>query len=160
VVTYTNPGKLEFDAVVQRSNVVGASAFVPFPGDLKTLFGTSGRVPVVASLDGIPYRGSIVRMGSQPLLLVLQQTLASLGKQPGDHLHVELELDTSERIVELDDDVEAALRQAGSYEAFRNLAYSHQRQFALWITEAKRPETRSSRISRTAEMVEAGLTRN
>jgi hypothetical protein len=159
VVAYSNPGTLEFDAVVQRSNNVGSSAFVPFPGDLKALFGTSGRVPVLATFDGIPYRGSITKMRDDPLILVLQSTLAELGKAPGDTVHVTVELDTSERIVELDPDIETALRAAGQFDAFRSLAYSHQRQFVLWIGEAKRPETRTARIAKTAEMVAAGKTR-
>ncbi len=160
MVTYSNPGRLEFDATVQRSDNVGSSAFVPFPGDLKELFGTSGRVPVLATFDGIAYRGSITRMREDPLILVLQETLSRLGKVPGDTIHVTVELDTSERTVELDDDIEAALIDAGQFDAFRALAYSHQRQFVLWITDAKRPETRATRISKTAEMVAAGQTRN
>jgi hypothetical protein len=160
VVTYLNPGTLEFDATVERSNNVGSSAFVPFPGDLKSLFGTSGRVPVRATFDGIPYQGSITKMRDDPLILVLQETLAELGKAPGDILHVTVELDTTTRTVELDEDVEAGLRAAGQYDAFRTLAYTHQRQFVLWITEAKRPETRATRIAKTAEMVAGGKTRN
>lgn len=160
MVAYSNPGRIEFDAVVQRSDNVGSSAFVLFPGDLKAMFGTTGRVPVVAGFDGIPYRGSITSMRGEALLLVLQQTLESLGKMPGDTLHVTVELDTAVRVVELDEDVDAGLRATGQHEAFRRLAYSHQRQFALWISEAKRPETRATRIGRMAEMVAAGKTRN
>jgi hypothetical protein len=160
VVAYKNPGKLEFDATVQRSNNVGSSAYVPFPGDLRELFGTSGRVPVRATFDGIPYQGSITKMRDDPLLLVLQETLATLGKTPGDSLHVTVELDSSERKVELDPDIETGLRAAAQYDAFRALAYSHQRQFVLWIVDAKRPETRASRIAKTCEMVSQGKTLN
>jgi Domain of unknown function (DUF1905)/Bacteriocin-protection, YdeI or OmpD-Associated len=160
LVRYLDPGILEFDAVIQRSDVRNSSAFIPIPGDTNELFGTSGRVPVSATFDGIPYRGSIVRMRGPALLLVLQDTLTQLAKGPGDCLHVTLQLDTQPRIVELDPDIESGLRDAGEFDSFRALAYTHQRQFVLWISEAKRPETRATRIGKTAEMVKAKQTRN
>jgi hypothetical protein len=156
VVTYLDPGTLEFDAIVTRSDVTGSSAHVEVPGDVTAMFGTRGRVPVAVTFDGIPYRGSIVRPGGPPLVLVLQEILAQLGKAPGDAVHVTVALDTAPRIVELADDIGDALTGAGLLDAYRRLAYSHQRQFVLWIDGAKRAETRASRIQKTVEMVSAG----
>ncbi len=160
MVSYLNPGLLEFDAVVTRSGNSGSSAHVSVPGDLKQLFGTTGRVPISATFDGIPYRGSIVRWAGPPLIIVLQEILRELGKVPGDTLHVTVQLDTLPRIVELADDVETELRSAGQLDAYRALAYSHQRQFVLWIDGAKREGTRRSRIAKTVTMVAAGKTIN
>ena len=160
MVTYLNPGVLEFDAVVERSDNRGSSAWVEIPGDIRQLFGTTGRVPVTATFDGIDYRGSIARMGGPPLVIVLQEILAELHKAPGDTLHVTVELDETPRVVELAHDIEAGLVAAGQLDAYRSLAYSHQRQFVLWIDGAKRAETRESRIAKTAEMVAAGKTIN
>jgi hypothetical protein len=156
VTSYLNPGVLEFDAVIQRSDRSGSSAFVALPGDIKQLFGSTGRVPVNATFDGIAYRGSITSMGGPPLILVLQEIQASLGKAPGDTVHVTVELDTAPRVVELAEDLSAALVQGGQLDAYRALAYSHQRQFVLWIDGAKRQETRASRIAKTVEMVADG----
>jgi hypothetical protein len=156
VVAYLNPGVLEFDAIIRRSDVSGSSAFVQVPGDMKALFGTTGRVPVVVTFDGIDYRGSIVRMGGPPLVLVLQEIQAKLGKAPGDEVHVTVALDTALRVVELADDVEAAFTKNGQLDAYRALAYSHQRQFVLWIDGAKRAETRAARIAKAVEMVSTG----
>ena len=160
MATYLNPGTLRFDAVVTRSDVQGSSAYVAIPDDLRAQFGGRGRVPVNATFDGEPYRGSLITMRGSWLLLVLQQTLASLGKSPGDAVRVTIELDTAERVVELADDIEAGLRETGQYDAFRALAYSHQRQFVLWVDDARRPQTRTTRIAKTAEMVAEGTTRN
>lgn len=160
MVDYRDPGVLEFDAVVTRSNTSGSSAFVAVPGDLKQLFGTNGRVPVNVTFDGVPYRGSIARMGGPPLVIVLQEILAELHKQPGDTLAVTVALDNTPRVVELAPDIEAALVEGDQLAAYRDLAYSHQRQFVLWIDDAKRAETRDARIAKTVEMVAAGKTVN
>jgi Domain of unknown function (DUF1905)/Bacteriocin-protection, YdeI or OmpD-Associated len=160
MVDYRDPGVLAFEAVVTRSGNTGSSAHVTVPGDLKQLFGTSGRVPVKVTFDGVPYRGSIARMGGPPLVIVLQEILAELGKQPGDTLAVTVALDSTPRVVELAPDIENALVAGEQLAAYRALAYSHQRQFVLWIDGAKRAETRDTRIAKTVDMIAAGTTVN
>ena len=48
----------------------------------------------------------------------------------------------------LPDDAREALRAAAVLEAFDKLAFSHQREYTQSIEEAKRPETRASRIEK------------
>ena len=155
--TWTNPGLLEFDAVITRSSERGAGSFVAFPGDVSELFGTRGRVPVATTIDGAPYRGSLVTYGGPHLLGVLKAVQEQIGKGPGDTVHVRLELDDAPRVVALAPDVEAALAAGGVLDAFRAMSYSHQREYAAWVEDAKRPATRVSRIDRTVERVRAGL---
>ncbi|HEY0261081.1 MAG TPA: YdeI/OmpD-associated family protein [Lacisediminihabitans sp.] len=156
MVDYRDPGRLEFDAVIRRSDVSGSSAFVEFPFDVSERFGAKGRVPVRVSYDGVPYRGSIVTMGGSALVLVLTSIQQQLGKGPGDKLHVVLELDSGERLVELDEDAEASWTQAGVLDAYRAMSYSHQREYAQWIADAKRPETRRRRIDQSIELITLG----
>ncbi|WP_035764756.1 YdeI/OmpD-associated family protein [Arthrobacter sp. H20] len=145
---YRDPGPIEFDAVIQRSTVVGAASFVQFPHSVPEIFGASGRVPVRAAFDGVGYRGSLVTDGDAHLLLVRSDIQAEIGKATGDTVRVSLTLDTSERVVELADDVGAALVAGVAVDAFRALAYSRQREYALWIASAKRQATRGARIAR------------
>jgi len=157
MVSYRNPGPLEFDAVIERADVSGSSAFVRFPWSVPDLFGVKGRVPVAARFDGVDYRGSLVTYGGPShLLLVLTEIRERLGKQPGDSVHVSLVLDTEERRVELAADTRAGLAESGQAEAFARMSYSHQREFHLWIEEAKRPDTRVRRIRKMTEMVAEG----
>lgn len=157
MVAYRNPGPLEFDAVIERADLIGSSAFVPFPFDTKEQFGTAGRVPVTVRFDNIDYRGSLVTYGGSHLILVLTDIQNRLGKGPGDSVRVRIELDTAERMVELDDDIAQALTDAGALASFRGMSYSHQREYALWIAEAKRSETRQRRIVKMIELVAEGL---
>lgn len=154
--TFSDPGPLAFDAVLTRSEVSGSSAFVAFPFDVEKLFGTRGRVPVNATFDGIPYRGSLVTYGDGHMILVLGEIRARLGKEAGDIVAVTIELDTQPRVVELEDDIVAAWTDAGVLDTFRAQSYSHQREYALWIAEAKRAETRATRIAKAAAMIAEG----
>ena len=43
-------------------------------------------------------------------------------------------------------------------DAFNSLAYTHRREYADWIAEAKRPETRERRVARALEMLREGKT--
>ena len=157
MVTYANPGPIEFDAVITRANVTGSSAFVSFPFDVPELFGVKGRVPVRATFDGADYQGSLVTYGGpRHMVLVLAEIQDRIGKSAGDSVHVTVALDTGERVVELGEDIEKQLRDAGAFDAFRAMAYSHQREYVQWITAAKQPETRSRRIEKMLGMVAEG----
>jgi hypothetical protein len=154
--TFTDPGPIVYDAVLTRADVSGSSAFVAFPFDVEKLFGSRGRVPVNATFGGIGYRGSLVTYGAGHMILVLGEIREQLGKQPGDTIQVTITLDTAPRVVELDADIEQALSAAGVLDAFRAQSYSHQREYAQWIGDAKRPETRTHRVASAAEMIAEG----
>src|SRR5680860_738703 len=110
MVTYLDPGPLDFDAIIERADVSGSSAFVTFPWSVPELFGVRGRVPVSARFDGVDYRGSLVTYGGpRHLLLLLTEIRERLGKQPGDTVHVTVALDTATRRIEPADDTRAAL---------------------------------------------------
>ncbi len=57
-----------FDAVIVRSDERGASAFVHFPYDLLSTFGSKSQVKVACAFDGVPCRGSFVDMGTGPVI--------------------------------------------------------------------------------------------
>jgi uncharacterized protein YdeI (YjbR/CyaY-like superfamily) len=83
------------------------------------------------------------------------------GVQAGDTVEVELELDTAPREVE----TPAALADALALDpqarvAYDGLAYTHRKEFARWIAEAKREETRRSRVAKALEMLREGKTRS
>ena len=155
MATYNDPGTLEFDAVIVRSDVTGSSSFVAVPFDVRETFG-AGRVPVHADFDGETYRGSLVNFGDGHRLLVLTEVQERLGKGAGDTVHVTLRLDTAVRTVELDGDILAAFTDAGVLDSYRAMSYSHQREYEQWITSAKQPETRARRIGKAIDMVAEG----
>ena len=83
----------EYDAVL-REQADSGGAYVPFPWDIRELFG-KGRLRVHAELDGIPYDGSIVNMGVKNpdgticyIIGVLKSIRRTIGKKDGDTIHV------------------------------------------------------------------------
>lgn len=144
-VSYKNPGRISFTGTIAAHE--GGGTYVEFPRDVEKLFGVKGRVPVRVTYDGIAYRGSMVRMGMpKHILLILKEIREQMGKGPGDRIRVTVELDDAPRVVELAADVEAAYKKAGVLDRYRAMSFSHQREHALWIEEAKQAETRTRRI--------------
>jgi len=141
-----DPGPIEFDAVVQGD---GRGAWVDVPFDLKRTYGRGNLVPIVAAFaGGVTYQGSLAKMGGTCAMLLLRNDIrAQLGDpQPGDPIHVRLELDSAPRIVTLPEDVTALVDQNPAASAtWESLSPSNRREYSRWIEEAKRPETRQRR---------------
>jgi hypothetical protein len=137
-------------------NPGGGGAFVRIPFDVEAAFGRK-RVPVRATIDGEPYRGTLVRMGEPcHILIVLKEIRQKIGKDFGDEVEVTLEEDTAPRLVEVPPDLQKALDENPSARAaFDRLAYTHRREYVNAILEAKRPETRQRRIRQTIETLKA-----
>jgi hypothetical protein len=142
-------GRAEFDATVEPSGRGGGHLVVVPPEAIETL-GGRGRIAVRATFDGIPYRGSVVRMGDVSVLGVLKAVMAEAGVGAGDRLHVAIENDDAPREVEVPDDLAKALRaNRAARRRFDSLSYSHRREHVRHVTEAKGAETRARRIERT-----------
>jgi hypothetical protein len=124
---------------------------------VEQLFGKK-RLKVRATIDGEPYRGSLVRMGTPNHCLgVLKEIREKIGKSFGDEVEVEFEEDLQLRQVDIPPDLQQALQaDAAAQEFFNGLSYSHQKEYVLWINEAKRPQTRQDRIQRTIIMLIEG----
>lgn len=145
---------VEFDGVIQASDVGRGGALVIFPMDLEETFGTKGRVKVQCEFDGVPYRGSIVNMGEGPCIGILKSIREQIGKQPGDTVHVKLWRDEEPREVEIPVDLSAALEHdAGARRFFEQLSYTNRREYVQWITGAKLATTRAARITKAIEML-------
>ncbi len=56
-------------------------------------------------------------------------------------------------------ELSAALDQAGLREFFASCTAAHRREYVKWIGEAKRPETKVTRIAKTVAMVAERRTR-
>ena len=81
-----NPTVYEFDAVIRKVPDIDG-AYVEFPHDVQALFG-KGRVKVAATFDGVPYAGSLVRMGTPGHILGMRKDYRpQIWKQPGDTVH-------------------------------------------------------------------------
>ena len=149
----TGAGRHEFEATIVAADRGGA--YVAVPPAVVDALGGRRRTPVVATFDGVEYRGSVVAMGSGMIIGVRKQIRARVGKEPGDTIRVTLVVDDAPRRVDVPDDLRAALAAANLQLRFDALSYSHRREYVQWIEEAKRAGTRQRRIEQTVERVGA-----
>lgn len=119
------------------------------------------RFPVVVTINGHTWRTSVARMGGEFLIGLSRQIRIDTGVDIGDVVDVSVELDTAPREVEVPPGLATALEAdpvAGA--AYEKLAYTHRKEFARWIAEAKREETRERRVAQALVMLREGRTRS
>jgi antitoxin component of MazEF toxin-antitoxin module len=140
----------------------GPAAAVVLDDDQVAVVGEGARrFPVVATVNGYTWRTSVARMGGEFLVGLNRAVREGAGVQAGDQVEVELELDAAPREVEVPRALADALAADGeAREAFDRLAYTHRKEYARWIEEAKRDETRRRRVAQALEMLRQGKTRS
>ena len=139
--------------VEEGSEVTGF--VVPF--DVQKVFGTRARVAVCGTINGTPYRTSISPMGGRHIMVVNRKLRAAAGVRGGQTVTVTMERDTAPRVITPPADFARALKANRDAAAlWETLSYTHQREYAEHIEEAKRPETRQRRIEKSVEMLAAG----
>jgi uncharacterized protein YdeI (YjbR/CyaY-like superfamily) len=70
---------------------------------------------------------------------------------------ITVELDAELRVIEIPKDLMKELKKNKDAKVFFDkLAYTHRREYVMWINEAKRAETRQNRIVKTIEMLKKG----
>ena len=151
--------KQTFTATIQ--NAGGGGAFVEVPFDVEEAFG-SKRPRVKAVIEGVPYRGILSRMGTERhLLVILKEIRGQIGKTFGDEVKITVDLDEEPLVVEIPAELKKAFRTEKEAKTFFDkLSYTHQREYVMWINEAKREETRQKRIVKAIEMLKEGKKRS
>jgi bifunctional DNA-binding transcriptional regulator/antitoxin component of YhaV-PrlF toxin-antitoxin module len=136
----------------------GGGAGVLFPYDTQEEFGTKGRVPILATFDGVPYAGSLIKYGFPQHTLHLPKSIREhLGKSPGDTIDVVVWKDESERTLEVPEPFLTLMKKEGLLPFFESLSYTHRKEYCRWIAEAKKEETRSRRLEKAVEMLRNGV---
>jgi hypothetical protein len=108
------------------------------------------RPPVVASVNGTEYRSRLMVYGGKCYLGLRRDLLRTLGVAAGDQVTVELREDLEERVVSEPAELLRALDDApAARRAYDALPYTHRMEYARWVAEAKKPETRADRVAKT-----------
>jgi hypothetical protein len=139
----------------------GPAAAVALDGDQVAALGEGAkRFPVVATVNGYTWRTTVTRMRGEFLLGLNRVVRQQAGVEAGDTVEVKLELDTAPRAIELPEALASALAEdSEARAAFDRLAYTHRKEYARWIDEAKRDETRQRRVTQALQMLRQGKTR-
>lgn len=152
-------GAIQFTAHVQPRGP--AAAVVLDDAQVAVVGEGAKRFPVVATVNGYTWRTSVARMGGEFLLGLSREVRQGAGVQAGDEVEVTVELDAAPREVEIPAALAAAL--AGDPQAsacFEQMAFTHRKEYARWVAEAKRDDTRQRRVQQALDMIRAGKPRS
>ena len=123
------------------------------PFDVIEVFQRKGRVPVKGTINGFPFRSSLMNMGDGHMMAVNAEMRAGANCKGGDIVDVIMELDEDERKVEIPASLKKIIASdARTKEAWDKLSFTHRKEWVRAIDDAKKPETREKRI---AAMLEA-----
>jgi hypothetical protein len=128
---------------------------IQVPDEVIGALGPSRRPAVRVTIGSFTYRTTAARMGGRFLVPLSAENRAAAGVAAGDEVEVEIALDDAPREVEMPADLAAAL-DADARRHYDSLAVSHRKEWARWIEEARKPETRASRVEKTVAALREG----
>jgi hypothetical protein len=152
-------GRIQFTTQLQPR---GPAAAVVLDDEQVAAVGEGAkRFPVAATVNGYTWRTSVARMGGEFLVGLSKEVRNGAGVQAGDDVEVIIELDTAPREVEVPAALAAGLASDAQGKAsFDSMAFTHRKEYARWIAEAKTDETRQRRVQQALEMLRAGKRRS
>ena len=122
------------------------AAFKP-PFDVPSTFGVKGRVPVKGTINGFPFRSSLMNMGDGHMMVVNKELRAGGKCKAGDTVEIILARDDEKRTVAVPPFLKKIIHaDAKTKTAWDKLSFTRQKEYVREITEAKREETRHKRI--------------
>lgn len=152
------PGPVRFSATVLGAGRTATG--IPVPEEVLASLDARRRVPVVVTIGTHSYRSTVTPYQGRIMIPLSAENRDAAGVAAGDEVEVTLARDDEPRIVDAPADLRAAVEAdpiASGY--YAGLPPSHQKAYVSWVTEAKKQETRASRIASTVEMLREGKRR-
>jgi hypothetical protein len=127
--------------------------FVVVPEKTAAAAGLAYGARVRGSVNGVPYRSSLMKYSGVFHMGVHKETLARAKARAGDRVRVTIELDDEPLPTDTvpADLAKALAKGAGVRAAWEKLSPAHKREHVKHVIEAKKPETRARRIAKTVE---------
>jgi hypothetical protein len=161
--------KFEF-AVKIEGREIGVVAAITPPFNVVEVFGTRARVPVRGTINGYPFRSSLMPMGdslqacgnpSMPsrshMMPVCKALRDGAGVKPGDTVSVVMERDEGKRTVDVPPFLKKELAKSKAAQAnWEKLSFTSQKEIALSINGAKQEETRARRLAKAMDILKTG----
>jgi hypothetical protein len=147
---------LRFQAKIQGKEAGVVAAITP-PAEVMEFFATRGRVPIRGTINGFPFRSSLMPMGGCHMMPVNKTLREGAGVRPGDMVDMVIERDQEERTVEAPPELERELAKSKkARERWDELAFTHKKEMALSISGAKQEETRKRRLAKVMNVLKTG----
>jgi len=148
--------QFQFRVKIQGEEAGVVSAITP-PINVPEVFGTRGRVPVRGTINGFAFRSSLMPMGGCHMMPVNKTLCEGAGVKPGDLVNVVIEHDTAVRSVEAPSELTKELaKDKKAQQRWEKMSYSHKKEIAVWISAAKKEETRERRVAKAIRVLTDG----
>ena len=132
-------------------------AWLNAPFDVVKEFGTRARVPVRGTINGFPFRSSLMPMGGCHGMAVNKTMRDGAGVKPGDTVSVDMERDEDQRTVEVPLLLKKELAKSKTAQSnWKKLSFTNQKEIALSISGAKQEETRARRLAKAMGILKTG----
>ena len=93
----------------------------------------------------------------QHMLPLLKAIREQIGKGPGDIIEITVCKDEGPRVLEVPAAFRTAMKKEDVLPFFEKLSYTHRKEYRRWISEAKKEETRSARLTKAIAMLKKGI---
>ena len=145
--------RIAFEATLAKDPDDGEIAAIEVPGDVREVFGKE-RPAVVAHLGTYAFRTTVMVYGGKSYVGVRRSHREAAKLAPGQTLRVVIELDDAPRTVTPPKELAAAMKKdAKARAAWDALSFTHKREHAEAIEDAKKPETRARRVEKALAML-------
>lgn len=143
---------------VRLEGEAGSSvAWMNAPFDVPMTFGTKARVPVKGTINGFPFRSSLMPMSGCHGMAVNKAMRAGAKAKAGDLVDVLIERDAAERTVEAPPELKRELaKHKKAQERWEKLAFTHKKEMAISIRDAKQEETKKRRLAKVMDVLKKG----
>ncbi len=130
----------------------GPAAAIVLTDEQVASLGGGKTPPVTLTIGGVTVRARIGRMGGENLLGLNKALRGELGVETGQEVSATVSLDAGTREVEVPPALAAALAaDPQAQAAWDALAYTHRKEHARSVAEAKKDETRDRRVAKVIE---------
>jgi hypothetical protein len=133
---------------------------IQIPDDVIEALGAGRKPPVKMTVNGYVYRSTVATVDGNFMVGFNADHRAASGLKGGDEVDVEVEVDTQPRVVDVPDDLRAALdAEPDARATFDRLSNSLKGYHVSQVTGAKTDETRQRRIERSVSVLREGKSR-
>lgn len=144
--------KVEFTATILKSKHMD-NTYIPVDFDVEETFGKK-RLKAKIWYDDVLYRGLLAKYNGEYNLMMNKAVREKVGKQAGDKVRIKIEEDLDERKIEIPKLITDFFKKEKDLKpVFDKMSYSHQKEYVLWLTSAKREETLQNRLVKFREML-------
>jgi Bacteriocin-protection, YdeI or OmpD-Associated/Domain of unknown function (DUF1905) len=145
--------QLEFECELEADQ---EAVFFRVPAEVLAAIGRGKRAPVMVTINGYRHRTRIAVYGGRYYVGLRREVREAAGVKVGDQLRVGLEYDAELRLVDLPEDLKAALaNDPKAAAAFERLSYTSKKELVDWLAGAKHDDTRQRRLAQAMRMLRA-----